>query len=42
MTAPAVGHGPGEETCTICDYRWDCLTVRNDPNLRDKIPIRYP
>ncbi len=40
--APAVGHGPGEETCTICDYRWDCPTVRNDPNLRNKIPIRYP
>lgn len=40
--APAVGRGPGEETCTICDYRWDCPTVRNDPDLNSKIPIRYP
>jgi hypothetical protein len=40
--APAVGHGPGEETCTICDYRWNCPTVRDDPYLNDKIPIRYP
>lgn len=40
--APTVGHGPGEETCTICDYRWDCPTVRRDPALSSKIPIRYP
>jgi hypothetical protein len=40
--APTVGHGPGEETCTICDYRWDCPKARNDPGLRNKIPIRYP
>lgn len=39
---PQVGHGPGEETCTICDRRWSCSTVRNDPYLARRIPLRYP
>ncbi len=40
--APAVGDGPGKETCTICDHRWNCPTVRDDPELSSSIPMRYP
>lgn len=40
--APLVGHGPGQETCTICDFRWNCPTVRGDAALRAQIPMRYP
>lgn len=40
--APDVGQGPGEETCVACDARWNCPTVRNDPPLRTRMPIRYP
>ncbi|MBM3156558.1 MAG: PD-(D/E)XK nuclease family protein [Chloroflexi bacterium] len=40
--APVVGHGPGEDTCVACDRRWNCTTVRNDPNLATRMPIRYP
>jgi hypothetical protein len=40
--APAVGDGPGRETCSICDHRWNCLTVRNDPRLNAILPLRYP
>ena len=40
--APDVGDGPGEETCTACDFRWNCPTVRNDSALGGRIPIRYP
>jgi len=39
---PDVGRGPGEETCTACDFRWNCPTVRNDQYLRRRIPLRYP
>lgn len=41
-SAPAVGQGPGEETCSICDFRWNCPTVRNDAVLNRRIPIRHP
>ena len=40
--APDVGQGPGEETCVACDSRWNCTTVRNDPSLRTRMPLRYP
>lgn len=40
--APAVGDGPGLETCSICDHRWNCPTVRGDPALDRNIPTRYP
>jgi len=40
--APPVNHGPGEETCSICDFRWNCPTVRNDAMLAQRIPIRHP
>lgn len=40
--APVIGQGPGEETCVACDARWNCPTVRNDPSLNRRIPIRYP
>lgn len=39
---PEVGQGPGEETCTICDFRWNCPTVRGDSRLGPKLPLRYP
>lgn len=29
-------------TYTICDYRWEYPMVRNDLELRNKIPTRYP
>jgi len=40
--APDVGRGPGEDTCVICDFRWNCPTVRGDAGLSARIPIRYP
>lgn len=40
--APSVGDGPGEETCTACDHRWNCPTVREDSYLAGRMPLRYP
>jgi putative RecB family exonuclease len=40
--SPAVGRGPGEETCSACDFRWNCATVRKDTKLSAKLPLRYP
>lgn len=40
--APVVGEGPGLETCSICDHRWNCPTVRGDRRLNDALPLRYP
>lgn len=40
--APEVGRGPGEDTCIICDFRWNCPTVRGDAGLSTRIPLRFP
>ncbi len=37
---PSVGQGPGEETCTACDFRWNCPTVQNDTSYNFR--RRYP
>lgn len=34
--APQPGHEPDENTCDICDIRWNC------PAKKDKYPMRYP
>jgi len=40
--APDIGRGPGADTCIICDFRWNCPTVRGDSHLSARMPLRFP